>query len=70
MRFAEKGYYVEQYVKCATCGMLIYGKSREDSLDDRSDVFCSEWCLNWPSLRETWIGGPRARNPGHAASGR
>ena len=29
MRFAEKGYYVEQYVKCANCGMLVYGESVE-----------------------------------------
>ena len=25
MRFAESGYYIEQYVKCDNCGVLIYG---------------------------------------------
>ena len=24
MRFSENGYYIEKYVKCANCGLLIY----------------------------------------------
>jgi N-methylhydantoinase B len=54
MRFAEKGYYIEQYVKCANCGMLIYGEALDGKLGDQPAVFCSEWCREWPSLRETW----------------
>jgi N-methylhydantoinase B len=54
MRFAEKGYYVEQYVKCANCGMLIYGEALDGELGDQPALFCSEWCCDWPSLRETW----------------
>ena len=26
MRFSENGYYIEHYVKCANCGMLVYGE--------------------------------------------
>ena len=26
MRFSANGYYIERYVKCATCGMLVYGE--------------------------------------------
>ncbi len=25
MRFSSIGYYVEKYVKCANCGILLYG---------------------------------------------
>ena len=25
MRFSDNGYYIEKYVKCANCGLLIYG---------------------------------------------
>ena len=25
MRFAQNGYYIEKYLKCANCGLLIYG---------------------------------------------
>ena len=25
MRFSDNGYYIEKYVKCANCGMLVYG---------------------------------------------
>jgi len=24
MRFSANGYYIERYVKCANCGLLIY----------------------------------------------
>ena len=25
MRFSNNGYYIEKYIKCDNCGMLIYG---------------------------------------------
>ena len=25
MRFSENGLYVEKYIKCANCGLLVYG---------------------------------------------
>jgi hypothetical protein len=28
MRFSDNGYYIEKYVKCANCGMLVYGKGQ------------------------------------------
>lgn len=50
MRFAEKGYYIEQYVKCANCGILIYGPA----LGSSPALFCSEWCRDWPERRDIW----------------
>lgn len=60
MRFAEKGYYIEQYIKCANCGMLIYGTALEGQLAGKPAVFCSDWCRDWPSLRESWPDEPCA----------
>jgi N-methylhydantoinase B len=54
MRFAEKGYYIEQYVKCANCGMLIYGEGIQGSFDAKPAIFCTAWCREWPAERETW----------------
>lgn len=60
MRFAEKGYYIEQYVKCANCGMLIYGEALEGAHGGHPAVFCSDWCRDWPSLRDTWTAAPNS----------
>jgi N-methylhydantoinase B len=55
MRFSENGYYIEKYVKCANCGLLIYGEGlRAHSADSR--LYCSEWCVNWSRLRATSSG--------------
>ena len=26
MRFSDNGYYIERYIKCDNCGVLIYGE--------------------------------------------
>jgi hypothetical protein len=48
MRFAESGYYIEQYVKCDNCGVLIY-RDEKLSTDPAQTglVFCTEWCIDW-----------------------
>ncbi len=50
MRFSENGYYIERYVKCANCGLLIYGKGIRGEAGC-SGLYCSEWCVNWARLR-------------------
>ena len=48
MRFAESGYYIEKYVKCENCGVLVYGEGlKSQSADNPDAVFCSEWCVRW-----------------------
>ena len=47
MRFAEKGYYIEQYVKCANCGMLIYAEGIQGSFEGKPAIFCSAWCRGY-----------------------
>jgi 5-oxoprolinase (ATP-hydrolysing)/N-methylhydantoinase B len=47
MRLSANGYYVERYVKCANCGVLIHDAGRPAA----GGVFCSDWCIDWFSRR-------------------
>ena len=53
MRFSSNGYYVEKYVKCDNCGMLIYGAGIAGTRHARSALFCSDWCVEWSALKKT-----------------
>jgi len=57
MRFSENGFYIEKYLKCANCGLLVYGAGVTAQLDGKSRLYCSDWCAEWAGLRE--------RNSGH-----
>ena len=48
MRFADKGYYIEAYIKCANCGVLVY----DTPPGDDKNIFCSDWCRQWSAARE------------------
>jgi hypothetical protein len=51
MRFAHKHYYVERYVKCDCCGVLIYDAGIKATAPDGSPrLFCSPWCRDWTAL--------------------
>jgi 5-oxoprolinase (ATP-hydrolysing)/N-methylhydantoinase B len=50
MRFSKSGYYVEKYLKCANCGLLLYGEGIRARADD-ARLFCSDWCVRWSALR-------------------
>ena len=53
MRFAEKGYYVEDYIKCKNCGVLVYDVPASDaSAGNAPDIFCSDWCREWSAARD------------------
>ena len=59
MRFADKRYYVEQYVKCANCGVLIYDEGiRPSGAEPEAPPYCSEWCIEWSAKRAA---GDKAR---------
>lgn len=48
MRFSDNGYYIEQYVKCDNCGVLIYDEGLSSSSElQRELLFCTEWCIEW-----------------------
>jgi len=51
MRFSENGYYIEKYLKCANCGMLVYGRGQTHEVAGRNQLFCSDWCVDWARLR-------------------
>ena len=60
MRFAPNNLYIEEYVKCANCGVLIYEKRGAKAPDKNPEtitkvgkIYCSQWCLNWEEARAT-----------------
>lgn len=55
MKFSQNRFYVEAYVKCANCGVLVYDDSPEDQAKRvvvGDTVFCSQWCVDWKRDRE------------------
>ena len=53
MRFSDKGYYVEEYVKCVNCGILIYDHDiQSKAVASGSAVYCSDWCREWVQSRQ------------------
>ena len=51
-KFSENGFYIERYVKCGTCGVLIYEKEGQSILVYDGDTYCSQWCIDWKTARE------------------
>ena len=52
MRFSANGYYIERYVKCATCGMLVYGEGIAGTRHGKPCVYCTPWCVEWAALTD------------------
>ena len=49
MRFSDNGYYIERYIKCDNCGVLLYEDSNhnygiEGEVAGEAKLFCSDWC--------------------------
>lgn len=59
MKFSDNGYYIEQYVKCDNCGVLIYDDGIEADVDERTQRYCSNWCVEWARARADGIEDPR-----------
>ena len=55
MRFSENGFYVERYVKCRNCGLLVYGDGVPGTLAGKPALFCSDWCLEWADMKAAGI---------------
>ena len=53
MRLSKNGYYVEKYVKCANCGLLIYDQGIGVERDGKASCSARDWCIEWSRLRET-----------------
>ena len=55
MRFSDNRLYIERYLKCANCGVLIYEASAEDSTRRKThegSTYCSEECVDWKIDRD------------------
>lgn len=69
MKFAPNHLYIEEYVKCANCGVLIYeerGGKKPQTISKDGKVYCSQWCLDWELAR----GARESGNPAAAATSR
>jgi hypothetical protein len=56
MRFAPNHLYIEEYVKCANCGVLIYeerGSKKPQTVNEDGKIYCSQWCIDWERARES-----------------
>ncbi len=67
MRFSSNGYYIEKYVKCATCGMLIYSAGVAGRRNGRDATFCSPWCVEWAERKDAVYQSMAAHCPAKAA---
>jgi len=64
MRFSANGYYIERYVKCDCCGVLIYDAGIEVSHAAAGKLlFCSPWCREWQLQKLAGIETPRVDLP-------
>jgi hypothetical protein len=69
MRFSRNGYYIEKYVKCANCGVLIYDAGKPVERKGKTLTFCSDWCVEWSALRESGAKNIRLPLPKAAGDG-
>jgi len=52
MKFSANRLYVERYVKCRNCGILIYETDTEQVRNKAGYLYCSAWCRDWDAKRE------------------
>jgi N-methylhydantoinase B len=63
MRFSDNGYYIERYVKCDNCGILIYDDGIGADPTGKAGIYCSEWCIDWAQARHRGVTEPRLPLP-------
>ena len=63
MRFSDNGYYIEKYIKCDNCGVLLYDQDLETDSVEGADLFCSDWCKEWAALRAAGVEEPKLPLP-------
>ncbi|MEQ8348147.1 MAG: hypothetical protein RIB84_20795 [Sneathiellaceae bacterium] len=47
MKFSANRLYVEQYLKCDNCGILLYEGEPQIADAEAGKKFCSDWCVDW-----------------------
>ena len=63
MKFAPNHLYIEEYVKCTNCGVLIYderGKDGSRTIVVEGKTYCSQWCVDWEHARAAGTPPPMA----------
>ena len=64
MRFSPNGYYIERYVKCDCCGVLIYDDGIAMHHATAGELlFCSPWCRAWQTQKLAGIESPQVDLP-------
>ncbi len=64
MRFSDNGYYIERYIKCDNCGVLIYDEAGITAdVKGKEMLFCSDWCIQWKTACANGIEEPRIPLP-------
>lgn len=64
MRFSDNGYYIERYIKCDNCGVLIYDEGgTKAEVKGVEKLFCSDWCIQWNTARANGVDEPRIPLP-------
>jgi len=52
MKFSANRLYVERYIKCRNCGVLVYENDKDQVRNEAGLLFCSSWCLDWYAKRQ------------------
>ena len=55
MKFSKNKLYIEAYIKCANCGILIFEDPKRDAAQRRLEngrIYCSSWCVDWEKERQ------------------
>lgn len=62
MRFSDTGYYIESYIKCGNCGVLVYDEGVTSTRADLDGVtFCSDWCISWKEQKLDGVSAPKIK---------
>lgn len=62
MRFSDTGYYIEAYIKCGNCGVLVYDDGvRAEHADLTGETFCSDWCVSWKTQKADGVAEPKIK---------
>lgn len=63
MRFSDNGYYIERYIKCDNCGVLLYEGDEGEHPKQADMVFCSHWCQEWKTQKLAGVDIPEVPLP-------
>jgi len=66
MKLSATKLYVESYVKCRCCGMLIYDAGRPQAVERDGELFCSSWCVDWHDARKPLSAAAPGEDPAPA----